>query len=244
MFLSSIISLTAVISQISSSLIPLLPSQSAYGQTVRGGSPCNCIIDSTTGVVSNNNISGITIPGVKLLKNETFLSQTEGRLSSIAIKSTQLMGIRTKDFFLGNFSSGTGATVALNTIDVRPNESLGLKITGGNIPAAGGVIGQIVKADVNLNGTLRQIKTAGNNTIQIPLQYSKAVKTPVLGINKFLVNVKEPGYYLLLISLGYNTKTSSNHNNAASLISSNKFIANEQTMYPLIAIYETVLKVG
>jgi hypothetical protein len=145
-----------------------------------------------------------------------------------------------KDFFLGNFSGGTGATVALNTINVRPNEYLGIKITGGTIPA--GVIGEIVKANVNVNGTLAQIKASGNKTIQIPLQYSKAVKTPVLGINKFLVGVKEPGYYLLLISLGYNTKTISNYNNAS--ITSSKFIGNEQTRYPLIAIYETVLKVG
>jgi len=80
----------------------------------------------------------VTIPGVRLLKHETLLSQTEGGLSWIAIKPTHLMSILMKDFSLGNFSSGTGATVALNTINVSPNESLGVKISGGTLPAAGG----------------------------------------------------------------------------------------------------------
>ena len=239
--LSFSLMLLPVINQMSSS-ISLPPPQSAYGQTVPQS--CNCIIDYTSSGHSNNNITGITIPGVKLLKNETYQSQTEGRLSSIAIKSTQLMGIRMKDFSLGNFSSGTGATVALNTINVRPNESLGIKISGGTIPSLGGLLGEIVKADVNVNGTLTQIKTVGNNTIQFPLHYNKGIKQAVFGINKFLVNVKEPGYYLLLISLGYNTKTNNNNINTYSAVTNDKFIGNEQTRYPLIAVYETVLKVG
>jgi hypothetical protein len=239
--LSFSLMLLPVINQMSSS-ISLPPLQSAYGQTVPQS--CNCIIDYTSSGHSNNNITGITIPGVKLLKNETYQSQTEGRLSSIVIKSTQLMGIRMKDFSLGNFSSGTGATVALNTINVRPNESLGIKISGGTIPSLGGLLGEIVKADVNVNGTLSQIKTVGNNTTQFPLHYNKGIKQSVFGINKFLVNIKEPGYYLLLISLGYNTKTNNNNINANSAVTNDKFIGNEQTRYPLIAVYETVLKVG
>jgi hypothetical protein len=240
--LMPIMSLIQIIDQISSLI--LLPIQSAYGQTVPNGVSCNCIIDYTSSGHSNNNISGIAIAGVKLLKNETYQSQTEGRLSSIAIKSTQLMGIRMKDFFLGNFSSGTGATVALNTINVRPNESLGIRISGGTIPNLGGVLGETVKADVNVNGTLSQIKTVGNKTIQFPLHYSKGIKKSVLGINRFLVNVKEPGYYLLLISLGYNTKTNNSNINANNAVTNYKFIGNEQTRYPLIAVYETVLRVG
>ncbi len=239
--LSFSLMLLPVINQMSSS-ISLPPLQSVYGQTVPQS--CNCIIDYTSSGHSNNNITGITIPGVKLLKNETYQSQTEGRLSSIAIKSTQLMGIRMKDFSLGNFSSGTGATVALNTINVRPNESLGIRISGGTILSIGGLLGEIVKADVNVNGTLSQIKTVGNNTIQFPLHYNKGIKQPVFGINKFLVNVKEPGYYLLLISLGYNTKANNNNINTYSAVTNDRFIGSEQTRYPLIAVYETVLKVG
>jgi hypothetical protein len=237
--LSPTISFTPMTNQIPS-LIWWLP-QSAYGQSVEQGSRCNCVIDDTSSGNSNNNITGITIPSVKLLKNETLQSQTEGHLSWIAIKSTQLMGIVVKDFYLGNFSSGTAATVALNTIDVRPNESLGIKISGGTIPAAAAIEGEFVKADVNVNGTLGEIKTVGSNTIQFPLHYNKVIKKPVLGINRFLVSLNGPGYYLLLISLSYNTKSVNSFNNNTGV---NHIIGIEQTRYPLVALYETVLKVS
>jgi hypothetical protein len=237
--LSPIPSFTPMINQIQS-VIWWTP-QSAYGQSVEQGSHCNCVIDHTSGGKSNNNITAITIPSVKLLKNETLQSQTEGHLSWIAIKSTQLMGILMKDFYLGNFSGGTSATVALNTISVRPNESLGIKISGGTIPAATAIKGELVKADVNVNGTLGEIKTVGSKTIQFPLHYNKAVKNPTLGINRFLVNVNGPGYYLLLISLSYNTKSATSINNNAGV---NHVIGIAQTRYPLVALYETVLKVS
>jgi len=94
--LSPSMSLKPVSNQISS--LMLLPLKSAYGQTVLQGAGCNCIIDYTGNGHSSNNITGITVPKVKLLKNGTFQSQTEGPLSWIAIKSTQLMGILTKEF--------------------------------------------------------------------------------------------------------------------------------------------------
>jgi len=238
--------LLLMITQISSSVslpLPVSPLQSAYGQTVEAGGRCNCIIDYMSSGHSNSSRTAVTIPGIKLLKNETYQSQTEGRLSSIVIKSAPLMGILVKDFSLGNFSSGTSATVALNTINIKPNESLGVSISGGTIPLATALRGQIVKADVNANGTLGEIKTVGNEPIQFSLNYSKTVKEPVLGVNKFLVNVKDPGYYLLLISLGYNSKSSSDISNTNNTFSSNN-PANKQTKYPLIAVYETVLKLG
>ncbi len=165
--LSPLMSLIPVINQVPSLIS--MPPESAYGERLQPGTRCNCMIDYTTSGHYNNNITGITIPGVRLLKNETLLSQTEGHLSWIAIKSTRLMSILTKDVSLGNFSSGTGATVALNTINVSPNESLEIKISGGTIPAAGAVRGEIVKAYVNVNGTLGEIRTFDNKTIQIPL---------------------------------------------------------------------------
>ncbi|HYT01352.1 MAG TPA: hypothetical protein VEL70_00500, partial [Candidatus Acidoferrum sp.] len=63
-------------------------------------------------------------------------------------------------------------------------------------------------------------------------------------INRFLVNVKAPGYYLLLMSLGYNSK--SNNNNLATTNTSitDKFLGSQQTRYPLITIYETILRIG
>src|SRR6266496_4111654 len=240
--LSPLMSLIPVINQVSSSLISM-PPDSAHGERPQPGIRCNCMIDYTTGGHSNVNTTGITIPGVRLLKHETLLSQTEGGLSWIAIKPTHLMSILMKDFSLGNFSSGTGATVALNTINVSPNESLGVKISGGTLPAAGGVRGEIIKAYVNVNGTLGEIRTLGNKTIQFPLHYSNAIKQPVLGVNKFLVKVKQPGYYLLLISLGYNTKSNNNNINTNDTMSNNKFMGNVQTRYPLIAVYESVSKI-
>jgi hypothetical protein len=231
-FLMPLPSLILVTSQISQLI--LMPPQSVYGQTVPQGSRCNCIIDYTSGGHSSNNITGITIPKVNLLKNQN--SQSQPGSSSITIKSTQQMGILTKDFFVGNFSGGPSSTVALNTINVKPNESLGVQIYGGKIPKPILVKGEIARANVSVNGTLEDIKVVGNKTVQFQLLYSKGVQKPVLGINRFLVNVKEPGYYLLLMSLGYNMKLKSNN--------TNNFFGTEQTRYPLIAVYESVLKIG
>ena len=80
------------------------------------------------------------------------------------------MGVLMNYFYLGNFSSGTAATVALNTIDVKPNESLGIKISGGTIPTVTNIVRELVKADVNVNRTLGEIKTVGSNSIPAALQ--------------------------------------------------------------------------
>jgi hypothetical protein len=239
-FLLPLTSLILVTSQISQLI--LMPPQSVYGQTVPQGSHCNCIIDYTSSGHSSNNITGITIPKVNLLKNQS--SQSQLGSSSITVKSTQQMGILTKDFSLGNFSGGPSSTVALNTINVRPNESLGVQIYGGKIPKPIVVKGEIVRANVNVNGTLEDIKVLGNNTVQFQLLYSKAIKKPVLGVNRFLVNVKEPGYYLLLMSLGYNMKSNNNNRITNNTSINANFIGSQQTRYPLIPIYETVLKIG
>ena len=228
---SSAASTITILKDHSKLLLLLSPTEVAYAQTVPLGNTCNCIIDYTTnGHDINNNITGITIPKVRLLKNETLQSQTEGRLNWIAVKPVQLMGILTKDFFLGNFSGGTSATVALNTINVRPNESLGVQITGGNIPSV--IKGEILKADVNENGTLGEIKTSGKKIIEFPLEYNKSLPKSLSGKNSFTVSLSEPGYYLLLISLTYN-------NNFMKI---NKDIKSQQTKNSLIPIYETLLK--
>lgn len=219
-----------------------------YAQTLSRGVICNCIMDltnSTIGHHSVNSITGITIPRLKLVKNETVLSQTEGRLSWIALKEGRLLGILMNGFFLGNFTgTGTSSTVPLNTIVVRSNESLGVQISGGTPPAPGAIKGEIVKADLNVNGTLGEIKTVGAKPVLFPLQYNKALKKPVLGVNSFSINVKEPGYYLLLISLGYDVKSHGNilGVNATKYNNSNGF-GNGQGKYPLIAIFESVLQV-
>jgi len=230
----------------------ILPSSSllqlAYGQKVPGGAICNCILDFTSGGSLNSNIIGITIPKVNLLKNQTMQGQIgQGRPFSIMAQPTQLMGIVTKDLFLGNFTGGPGAVVALNTINVKPNESLGVEIFGGKLPKPTLVKGEIISANLNVNESLSKIKVVGNKTAQFQLLYTKSIKKPVLGINTFRVDVKSPGYYLLLMSLGYNTKLNTNksvtsNSNASSTI--DKFFRFQQTSYSLMPIYETVLKVG
>lgn len=228
-------------------LLLTLPSlQSAYGQKVPGGASCNCILDYTSSGHLNSNITGITIPKINLLKNQTLQGQIgQGHQISITAQPTQLLGIVTKDFFLGNFTGGPGAVVALNTINVKPNESLGVEIFGGKLPKPTSVKGEIISANVNVNGSLAKIKLVGNKTAQFQLLYNKSLKKPVLGINTFLVNVKSPGYYLLLMSLGYNTKFNTNKlvaNNTTSI--NDKFFRIQQSSYSLMPIYETVLRVG
>jgi len=228
----------AVLNQISS--LMLLPLQSAYGQTVPNGPGCSCILDYTGSGHFNKNITGLTIPKLILLKNQTLQGETgAGHSFSIKIRSTQLMGILAKNFFLGNFSGGAGSAVSLNTINVKPNEPLGLQIYGGKIPKPTIVKGEIAKANVNVNGTLGDVKVLGNKTAKFQLLYTKAIKKPIIGINRFLVNVKEPGYYLLLISLSYNMK-SINYNKTTNNTNAN---FREQTGY-LIPMYETLLKIG
>ena len=238
---------TLAIRQASLLIIPSSSLQSAYGQKVPGGASCNCILDYTASGHLNSNITGITIPKVNLLKNQILQGQTgQGRQISITAHPTQLMGIVTKDFFLGNFTGGPGAVASLNTINVKPNESLGVEIFGGKLPKPTLVKGEIISANVNVNESLSKIKVVGNKTAQFQLLYTKSVKKPVLGINTFLVNVKSPGYYLLLMSLGYNTKLNSNKlltsNSNSSTI--DKFFRIQQTSYSLMPIYETVLRVG
>lgn len=227
--------------------ILLLPLQLVYGQKVPQGASCNCIIDYTSnGGHLNNNVTGLTIPKIILLKNQTIQNHADGvQLRSITARSTQLMGIITKWFFLGNFTGGPGATVALNTINVKPNESLGLKVFGGKIPKPTPIRGEIIGTSTTGNEQLAHVKLVGSKITQFQLLYNKSVKKPVLGINRFLVDVKQPGYYLLLMSLGYNTKANNNSNLfTTSTNITDKFLGNQQSRYPLIAIYETILRVG
>lgn len=188
-----------------------------------GSGECNCILDSTSYAnIPPNNITGLTIPSVKLLKNETLESETEGTLSWNTVKGTELLGILSKDFFLGNFSRGTGKSVALNTLNVKLNESLGMQITGGSTPVQ--VKAEIIKSSVNKNGTLGEIKTIGPKVAEILIQYDKELEKPTLGKNSknsLQIKVPGPGDYLLLIELSYDSK--------------------DPLSKDLVAVYETVL---
>jgi hypothetical protein len=203
--------------------------QSADAQTVPSGE-CNCILDSTSyASTPYNNLTGLTIPSVDLLKNETVVSATEGNLSWITEKGTELLGVLSENYFLGNFSRGTGRTVALNTLDIKQNESLGVKVSGGSIPDH--MKAEIIQASVDRNGTLAEITTIGSKIAEVPILYDETLEEPTSDKNSLKVNVPTSGDYLLLIDLSYDNK---NQTSSSSSLSSSK---------PLTLVYETVLVV-
>ncbi len=175
--------------------------QSADAQTVPSGE-CNCILDSTSyASTPYNNLTGLTIPSVDLLKNETVVSATEGNLSWITEKGTELLGVLSENYFLGNFSRGTGRTVALNTLDIQQNESLGVEVSGGSVPDH--MKAEIIQASVDRNGTLAEITTIGSKIAEVPILYDETIEEPTDDKNSLKVNVPTSGDYLLLVELSY-----------------------------------------
>ena len=181
---------------------------------------CNC----TAGYISNNpdNLTTMTIPRINIVKTEILDSQTEGQLAWKAVKSTVLMNVITDNFLLGNFSTGTGSTVALNTINVKPNESLGIQLSG-KIPDSAKA--EIISASVNENGTMKDVKPA-EKIHEYELQYDKATKKLISGSNDLVVNLHEPGYYLVVISLSFGSHHGNNINKTGGLTSVYETILN------------------
>ena len=203
--------------------------QSADAQTVPSGE-CNCILDSTSyASTPYNNLTGLTIPSVDLLKNETVVSATEGNLSWITEKGTELLGVLSENYFLGNFSRGTGRTVALNTLDIKQNESLAVEVSGGSVPDH--MKAEIIQASVDRNGTLAEITTIGSKIAEVPILYDETLEEPTDDKNSLKVNVPTSGDYLLLVELSYDNN---NQTTSSSSLSSSK---------PLTLVYETVLVV-
>ncbi|MGH9979474.1 MAG: hypothetical protein ACRD8Z_27095 [Nitrososphaeraceae archaeon] len=185
---------------------------------------CNCILDSTSyASVPSSNVTGLTIPSVDLLKNETVVSATEGSLSWITDKGTELLGVLSDNYFLGNFSRGTGRTVALNMLDTKLNESLGIEVSGGSLPDQ--MKAEIIQASVDKNGTLAEITTVEPKIAEVPIAFDATLEEPTSDKNRLNVNVPTPGDYLLLLELSYNGT------GPTSLPSSK----------PLTLVYETVL---
>ena len=184
-------------------------------------SDCNC----TAGYIAINpdNLTTMTIPRINIVKTENLDSETEGHLAWKAVKSTVLMNVITDNFLLGNFSTGTGSTVALNTINVKPNESLGIQLNG-KIPDTARA--EIIRASVNENGTMKDV-TPEEKIHDYELQYDKETKKLTSGTNDLMVNLHEPGYYLLVLSLSYGSHHGNNINKTGGLTS----------------VYETILKI-
>ena len=217
-----------LLSVLSSLALALFASASSYqipsvvAQTVPSGE-CNCILDSTSyASTAAPNLTGLTIPSVDLLKNESVISATEGSLTWITEKGTELLGVLSEDYFLGNFSRGTGKTVALNMLDIQRNESLGIGVSGGSIPDQ--INAEIIPASVNKNGTLAEIITVGPKIWEIPILYDEALEEPAINKNILQINVPNAGDYLLLVELSYDNK-------------------NQTSSLPLTLVYETVLVV-
>ena len=194
--------------------MPLVLAQSTNVQD------CNCTADYIA--TNPDNLTTLTIPRINIVKTEILDSQTEGQLAWKAVKSTVLMNVITDNFLLGNFSTGTGSTVALNTINVKPNESLGIQLNG-KIPDAARA--EIIRASVNENGTMKDVKPA-EKIHEYELQYDKATKKLLSGKNDLVVDLHEPGYYLVVISLSFSNHNGNSINKTGGLTS----------------VYETILK--
>jgi hypothetical protein len=155
------------------------------------------------------------------------MSATEGNLSWISEKGTELLGVLSDNYFLGNFSRGTGKTVALNTLDIHKNESLGVKVSGGSLPDQ--MKAEIIQATVDKNGTLAEITTVGPKIAEVPI-VNDAKEEPTMDKNRLNLSVPDAGDYLLLIELSYNNKSPS--------LSSSSPLSLQK---PLTLVYETVL---
>jgi hypothetical protein len=212
--------LMSILTSLTIALFTSYQIQSVEAQTVPSGE-CNCVLDSTSyASVPSNNVTGLTIPSVDLLKNETVVSATEGNLSWVTEKGTELLGVLSENYFLGNFSRGTGRTVALNMLDIQQNESLGIEVSGGSFPDS--MKAEIIQASVNKNGTLAEITTLGPKVAEVPILYDETLEEPTNDKNTLKITVPAAGDYLLLVELSYDNKSPS-------------------LSKPLTLVYETVL---
>jgi hypothetical protein len=217
--------LVSILTSLTIALFVSYQIQSVDAQTVPSGE-CNCVLDSTSyASVPSSNVTGLTIPSVDLLKNEMVVSATEGNLSWVTDKGTELLGVLSENYFLGNFSRGTGRTVALNMLDIKQNESLGIEVSGGSLPD--GMKAEIIQASVDRNGTLAEITTVGPKVAEVPILYDETLEEPTTDKNNLKISVPAAGDYLLLVELSYDDKSPSSS-------SSSK---------PLTLVYETVLVV-
>jgi hypothetical protein len=168
-------------------------------------SDCNCTMDYVMN--TGGNLTPVSMPRINIEKNETLESQTEGTITWTGIKSVPLMNIISDKFLLGNLSGGTSVTIALNTINTTSNGTLGVQITGGSVPDIAKA--EIVKAVVNANGTLRQVESS-EKIAEFALIHDKVAKKSSPASNIFRLGISEPGYYLLVISVVYNSLSVSN----------------------------------
>jgi hypothetical protein len=194
----------------------------------KGQSSCNCTLDFI------DNTNRFELPNVKIIKNESMQSQTEGTLVWTESKQLARDGAIVGDIYLANQSAG--ALVDLNTIKVEQNQLLGLEFTGGTLPDV--VRAEIVNPTTPINGTGLKIgdikidKKLSESTIL----FNKLANTFLSNQNSFRVQVPPEGRdMVLIVSLLYNSNNTNNNSNTSTASSKSD---------PLITgIYKSVLSV-
>lgn len=168
-----------------------------------GGTACNCTLDLI------GNTRGFELPNVKIIKNESIQSQTEGTLKWTESKQLAADGLIIGDIYVANQSAG--ALVDLNTMRVKQNQPLGLEITGGTLP-------DVVKVEVVNSSTATHNAGLKIGDIQIDkkmyestLLFNKAI--PTSNQNSFTIQTPQSGGEAVLIaSLLYNNSGVRNAN--------------------------------
>jgi len=193
----------------------------------KGRFPCNCTLDFVEDAV------GFELPNVKIIKNESMQSQTEGRLEWTTSKQLAMDGVLVGDVYFANQSSG--ALVDLNTIRVVDNQLLGLEITGGSEPdiLRAEIVNPVVESVNNTGLSLGDI-VIDKKLLDFTISYNKSLDVTSLEENSFNIRVPRQGDYVLILSLIYKNN-SSNNNYTASNISQ---------IGDITAIYKTLLSVA
>ena len=194
----------------------------------KGQSSCNCTLDYL------DNTIGFDLPKVKIIKNESMQSQTEGTLVWTESKELAMDGAIVGDIYLANQSAG--ALIDLNAIRVKQNQLLGLEFTGGTLPDI--VRAEIVNPTTPMNGTALKIGDikVGKKLSESTILFNELMDEPISNQNNFRVQVPpEGGDMVLIVSLLYNSNNINNNTSTSIALSKSD---------PLITgIYKSVLSV-
>ena len=194
----------------------------------KGQSSCNCTLDYL------DNSIGFDLPKVKLIKNESMQSQTEGTLVWTESKELAMDGAIVGEIYVANQSAG--ALVDLNAIKVKQNQLLSLEFTGGTLPDI--VRAEIVNPTTPMNGTALKIGDikVGKKLSESTILFNELMDEPISNQNNFRVQVPpEGGDMVLIVSLLYNSNNMNNNTSTSTALSKSD---------PLITgIYKSVLSV-
>jgi hypothetical protein len=194
----------------------------------KGQSSCNCTLDYL------DNTIGFDLPKVKLIKNESMQSQTEGTLVWTESKELAMDGAIVGEIYVANQSAG--ALVDLNAIKVKQNQLLGLEFTGGTLPDI--VRAEIVNPTTPMNGTALKIGDikVGKKLSETTILFNELMDGPISNQNSFRVQVPpEGGDMVLIVSLLYNSNNMNNNTSTSTALSKSD---------PLVTgIYKSVLSV-